>query len=287
MRSGETFLERREQYATVFRELKKIFPQSAARCVMPNHLHVLDPTQEADHAVKRRLITFKLLELEKRLKIPFEAWEKVAAPAPVRDSRKWLTDLRYIHLNPCRDGLVSDPLAWPWSTHRDWVGLSPDQSLFHWEWRALVPWSGKGWEARFHQYISGDPSTGHSGGTVFPGQENVPVGTRPAMGVDLAHLRGEPISVTRLVEAWVALFRLGSCQDLWKRGAARRDFLNYAAGYSGLSTAALALAVEVSQEHVCRLRKKSRLRPSKARSAWADRIGSLIALYLKDGRLRY
>jgi hypothetical protein len=32
--------------------------------------------------------------------------------------------VRYIHLNPCRGELVSRPLAWPWSTHRDRLGLA-------------------------------------------------------------------------------------------------------------------------------------------------------------------
>lgn len=31
-----------------------------------------------------------------------------------------------MHPNPCRARLVADPLAWPFSTHRDAVGLAVD-----------------------------------------------------------------------------------------------------------------------------------------------------------------
>jgi hypothetical protein len=42
----------------------------------------------------------------------------------VTNNRHIARTVRYTLLNPCRDRLVPDPLSWPFSTHRDMVGLA-------------------------------------------------------------------------------------------------------------------------------------------------------------------
>jgi REP element-mobilizing transposase RayT len=48
---------------------------------------------------------------------------------------------RYVHLNPVRAGLATDPGAWPWSSYPEYAGLAP-----RWPWVAeeelLAAWSG-------------------------------------------------------------------------------------------------------------------------------------------------
>jgi hypothetical protein len=54
--------------------------------------------------------------------------------------------IRYVHLNPCRDKLVGDPLTWPFSTHRDACGLAVPR---------VVPKVND--PERFHRHVSSDP----------------------------------------------------------------------------------------------------------------------------------
>src|SRR5687768_15753019 len=89
---------------------------------MPDHLHLL---HEAD--VRDRLI---------HALVGYVQWvnhrrgdhgallEPVPAAGAALEGDKRNRSVRYVHLNPCRARLVSDPLAWPLSTHRDAVGLS-------------------------------------------------------------------------------------------------------------------------------------------------------------------
>ncbi|MBP7149055.1 MAG: hypothetical protein KBD01_16120 [Acidobacteria bacterium] len=51
-------------------------------------------------------------------------WEHRSRPTSVRGPRHEERTLRYIALNPCRDRLVDDPLAWPFSSYRDMLGLA-------------------------------------------------------------------------------------------------------------------------------------------------------------------
>src|SRR5690606_30279844 len=46
------------------------------------------------------------------------------------DTERYLLDLvRYIHLNPVRGGLVTDPAEYQWSSHRDYLGLAAREWL--------------------------------------------------------------------------------------------------------------------------------------------------------------
>lgn len=66
---------------------------------------------------------------------------------PMNGRGQILRTHRYIHLNPCRGGLVDDPLAWPFSTHRDALGCTVPP---------IVKPTDDG--ARFHAFVCGDAS---------------------------------------------------------------------------------------------------------------------------------
>jgi REP element-mobilizing transposase RayT len=74
-------------------------------------------------------------------------WEYRASPTPIRGKEHVERTTRYLHLNPCRRGLVDDPLAWPFSTHRDAVGLALPA--------VRPPFPNP---ERFHAWVSGDPT---------------------------------------------------------------------------------------------------------------------------------
>ena len=90
-------------------------------------------------------------------------WQEVPEPERVRGKKKMRRTWRYIALNPCRDGLTDDPLAWTWSTYRDALGASVDP------WVSLHGLRTSCRDALFstprdvHGYVSSDPSVDVSG----------------------------------------------------------------------------------------------------------------------------
>jgi hypothetical protein len=127
----------------------------AALALMPDHIHaVLAGLAElAPLAVALRAYA---LQRNRARGVAGPVFEHEARPRPITDRKHLLRTRRYIHLNPCRDGLVGDPLAWPFSTHRDAVGLCLDP--------VLAPASDP---ERFHAWVSAD-SAAHVAGTRFP-----------------------------------------------------------------------------------------------------------------------
>jgi hypothetical protein len=53
-----------------------------------------------------------------------KVFERLRAPKQLYDDVITRRCIRYIHLNPCKPKLASDPLGWPFVTHRDACGLA-------------------------------------------------------------------------------------------------------------------------------------------------------------------
>jgi hypothetical protein len=83
-------------------------------------------------------------------------WSPIPASQEVASNEKERRSERYVHLNPCRAGLVGDPLEWPFSTYREAVGLAIDPVR-----RPDVD------PAATHAYTSSDPSVS-TRGTLLP-----------------------------------------------------------------------------------------------------------------------
>jgi REP element-mobilizing transposase RayT len=79
-------------------------------------------------------------------------WLPAPLPEPVRSREHLHRSVRYLHLNPCRDQLVRDPLSWPFSTHRDAVGLGIPGVI-----------ATERNPSRFHAIVSSDPSVAVEG----------------------------------------------------------------------------------------------------------------------------
>jgi hypothetical protein len=113
------------------------FPELLALCLMPDHLHLLLPHADPDGRIAVAESAFARWRNHHR----GEKGRVFAQQPPMRlvPEREEGRVVRYTHLNPCRRRLVDDPLAWPWSTHRDRVGLTlepigpvaPDPARFH------------------------------------------------------------------------------------------------------------------------------------------------------------
>lgn len=85
-------------------------------------------------------------------------WQPVETPGVLTDREKIQRNIRYVILNPVRAGLVDDPLSWPWSTHRDFVGAVVDPWVDEERIRAVLRMDRPGFKTWMHAYVASDDS---------------------------------------------------------------------------------------------------------------------------------
>lgn len=219
---------------------------------MPNHVHVI-LKGEAPATAKGTLAN--VIRGWSRVVGAAGLWERAPEPAVIPDTKRLLRHIRYVHLNPCRDGLAADPLSWPWSTHRGVIGaeyapwadarrLAHETSMPRTD---FVEW--------FHGYVSSDPCVAVRG-TPLPAP--VHAGTLPS--VALGAVRDAVLAAAPL--AGTATLRAG--------------FVLLSAAHGFRDHGALSRALGITHQHVLRL--------SKAKN---DALVSASALCLGDSRLRH
>lgn len=107
--------------------------RNIAYCLMGNHFHLAVKVGDVPlSSVMQRALTPYALGFNRRLERTGHLFEaRYKANLCVDDSYLYRL-IRYIHMNPVRAGLVSDPLQWPWSSSRshdpgplDLVGFDP------------------------------------------------------------------------------------------------------------------------------------------------------------------
>lgn len=138
-----------------------MWPMVLAAVLMPDHLHLL--LRASAELVQQRLRDLVRAARCRRDAAADIHWLPVELPASVPNAKHAARQVRYVHRNPCRDGLVRDPLAWPWSTHRDAVGAVADP------WVAAAGLARElgpgrlGFEGWLHRYVSADPAVAVTG----------------------------------------------------------------------------------------------------------------------------
>ncbi len=108
--------------------------------VMPEHVHLL--VSEPERQTLADAIHFLKLSFAKRWRFlrhavePGAFWQKRYYDRNIRDAEEFTEKLRYIHRNPVKRGLASEPEEWRWSSFRHYayreVGLVEIES----EWTA-------------------------------------------------------------------------------------------------------------------------------------------------------
>lgn len=96
-----------------------------AYCWMTNHIHAL--VQISDVPLGQlilRIASQYARAVQTRLDTTGHLFERRYHAVLVDADAYLMTLVRYIHLNPVRAGLVTDPAAYPWSSHRVYLGLS-------------------------------------------------------------------------------------------------------------------------------------------------------------------
>ncbi|MFH1467126.1 MAG: hypothetical protein ABIO70_22270 [Pseudomonadota bacterium] len=129
-------------------------PELRALVVMPDHVHAVLGAP----AVARWLAALRGYARWRSGRACAAAgptWMPLEPPEILPGWKHQRRTVRYVHLNPCRDGLANDPLGWPFSTHRDAVGLAAPA--------VIAPTRDA---VSFHAYVSGDPSVEVAGTTL-------------------------------------------------------------------------------------------------------------------------
>jgi REP element-mobilizing transposase RayT len=105
--------------------LEQVGARIHAYCWMTNHIHLL--IQVADTplgAFMQRIGTRYARAVQARVPTTGHLFQNRYHALLVDVDRYFLALLRYIHLNPVRAGLVSDPEDYRWSSHRAYLGLA-------------------------------------------------------------------------------------------------------------------------------------------------------------------
>lgn len=118
------------------RYLEEFALSMIAYCLMPNHYHFL-VRQDGNHRsnlLPQRVFNSYSKAYNKRYGHSGTLFEGSYRVKKVVESPHLLHLCRYIHGNPVKDGLVSDPDDWPYSNFPEWVGKRDgtmvDQILF-------------------------------------------------------------------------------------------------------------------------------------------------------------
>lgn len=140
--------------------LRLAFPTVLAACVMPDHLHLIAALAYASDARARLARVLSRMAVRAGLRHLFE---RVPEPQVVPNGAHLERQLRYVHLNPCRAKLVSDPLAWPWSTHRGLVGAEANPWVSAESLAQALGRKADDVATWLHRYVSADPSVSPTG----------------------------------------------------------------------------------------------------------------------------
>lgn len=246
---------REDAGAWLFAHLRDAFSDAIAALLMPDHPHLVLAT--ADPAACERRLARLLGQLGRRFGVEGQICLGASA-VPIRGGDVLARQVRYVVLNPCRAGLASCPLAWPWSTHRDVVGAIVDPWVGGARLARALGQPSMGFAARHHAYVSADPHA-KVGGTPFP---------RPAAP------RAMPtVPLRTIAEAAAAAMRV-PVAAIQSRGLARALFV--------------ALACEQGWNHPTKLAEvcgvQARVIPALARSVEATALAA-ARLCLGDARL--
>jgi len=218
-------LSTREHSLCLWDQLQDRLPGCVALCLMPNHGHLIVPMSQrktAEQAIRLSLLAFQRI-------VP-SWWEPIPEPTLVPDIKHLRRQIRYVHLNPSRSRLTSDPLNWEFSTHWDYLGFSVG-SISVPKVRDLDFSS----VTHFHQFVSAD-STTNVAGTPF---------LRQARG---ANMYSPIVSLDRVADLTLLLTR-SPAEALRQRGRCkglpRKLFysLAAAAGYRNYSQLARYLNI--------------------------------------------
>lgn len=177
----------REACSFLWGRLEQRFPGIGACALMPDHVHQCGLANSAEEL--QRGLSTELTVFTQRFYPGERIWQPVPMPEDIPNDLHLNRTLRYIHLNPCRDKLASDPLEWEWSTYRDAIGLTDRRWIDRSIYQRL--WGAKDFAAKLHAYTSADPSVKVEG-TDLPKRSRI-----EDIGATLESIEWAALQVTR------------------------------------------------------------------------------------------
>lgn len=124
-------------YQFVIEKLKKYSDVNhitvIAYCLMPNHYHFMF-RQDGDKAAgKVPQFVFNSYSKAYNLKYSHSGtlFEGRLRAKPIQSRSHLLHLCRYIHGNPVKDGLTTDPADWPYSNYSNWLGQGDNSLVDH------------------------------------------------------------------------------------------------------------------------------------------------------------
>lgn len=230
----QTPLVHRNSCADLWKRLRNRFPNIAACILMPNHLHLLVFTRDPAHA--RLRLSVDLRAWTQKFYPHTQLWSPLPKAIAIPDLHHLKRQIRYVHLNPCRAGLVKDPLQWEWSTHRDVTGcvINPWPNN-----NALVKVFGVSANRLgevMHRYVSQDPSVAVGGtpmarvpqtGEVTAAGQNIiflgaAIASREATLLQRGKLRDLAVHTSHRLRLVSEPEKLNMSSKSWGRALARR-----------------------------------------------------------------
>ncbi|MBI5479651.1 MAG: hypothetical protein HY906_12380 [Deltaproteobacteria bacterium] len=225
--------------AVVWGSFRRAFPEALAVVLMPNHPHLI--VSARDGATARHRLSAALSGItrycRRRPDLGDPHWAVAPIKDPIPDRRHLAREIRYVLLNPCRAGLVADPLEWLWTTHRDVVGAVLDPWVTAPHLAAALGRPRAKFVQEHHAYVSGDPSVCVAG-TPLPRRA---VATAPTS-----------VGLSQVLAAALAAPR-ASAEDLQRRSLTRRLFVQLAAEHGWNRPVMLARMCRVARQSVHRL----------------------------------
>jgi hypothetical protein len=140
--------------------LRAAWPTGLAACVMPSHVHLIVQAPSSERV--RRHMAQVLGGLSHHFGLR-RLWAPVPPPREIPDPNHLLRQIRYVHLNPCRAGLVHDPMSWPWSTHRGVLGAEVSPWVSAARLADALGRSPRDFARWLHGYVSADPTAAVEG----------------------------------------------------------------------------------------------------------------------------
>lgn len=124
----EPIFKEPENYLFVLRKIKQYSRQFnlnlIAYCLMPNHYHFLIRQNDVNPAglLPQRVFNSYTKAYNKRYEHSGTLFEDNYKAKAVQKNSHLLHLCRYIHGNPVKDGLVTDPADWPYSNYLEFTG---------------------------------------------------------------------------------------------------------------------------------------------------------------------
>ncbi|MBI3505154.1 MAG: transposase [Proteobacteria bacterium] len=137
----------RARFYDILREVKAERPfKLYADCLMSNHLHLLIEPLEASLSVVMQFVLNRYAKyINARLGRVGHVFQDRFRERLCLDDTHVVNAIRYIHRNPVAAEMVADPADWPYSGHREYLGLDPRGLL---DQEKLLPAFGSGEAAR-------------------------------------------------------------------------------------------------------------------------------------------